>query len=514
MRMIREAVDWVAQMHETFVPPDHALWTNEEFTQWLRSTLDYGPKMVRRLCSKHLLQERIMVEVREKHDFLYELLRKNGHRVVFPDDGPLPTHTDGTLSCDLCGKAFGNAQALAMHRWKAHGIHSVERRYMHTTICRGCGKDFWTVQRCQQHLRHSKKQGTLCYRAQILLEEPPAHPQPIQPLEHMSHLHRIPAHRVRAPATIDELETREAELTAHVSQIRRHWESLGLQWQNDTPLPDLDAIVSRVWESTLDSSSDLLQTLVTAIEELAIEPDIAHWELYKWFIRNERTWQRKLRSDDEHRRWQQTWESMLEASGLQNIFQKRFKAEAKLQDLQSKEPIGYDSFPRMSHPHVDSPPACTFLKQASFDAHAKSLLLDMKCLPPIGALSWKGERHTFALHLYSGRRRSGDFHDWMVRLQATLAPGLKVHILSLDTAVSKSHGDLTSKTTLSNLHEAIRRGWVGGCLTGRARPGVPHDTNAFQTEAHSHSGTLARRGASRFFAIRSWPKCGLALSCC
>ena len=46
------------------------------------------------------------------------------------------------------------------------------------------------------------------------------------------------------------------------------------------------------------------------------------------------------------------------------------------------------------------------------------------------------------LHLFSGRRRSGDCHSWVTRLGGALWPGVDIYLLSFDTALHATVGNL------------------------------------------------------------------------
>eukprot|EP00435_Cladocopium_sp_Y103_P048694 s758_g14.t1 len=84
----------------------------------------------------------------------------------------------------------------------------------------------------------------------------------------------------------------------------------------------------------------------------------------------------------------------------------------------------------------------------------------------IPLLSQPGERpHILVAHLFSGRRRIGDVHWHLQALAASL--GLEFTILSLDTAVHSSLGDLHwTSHTWSMLEQCYDAGLVGLTLVG------------------------------------------------
>ena len=66
------------------------------------------------------------------------------------------------------------------------------------------------------------------------------------------------------------------------------------------------------------------------------------------------------------------------------------------------------------------------------------------------------------VHLFSGRRRSLDYHDAVMRLAE--GKSFEVRVISLDAAVHSTIGDLSSgKETWSNIEELARAGRLAGC---------------------------------------------------
>ena len=89
------------------------------------------------------------------------------------------------------------------------------------------------------------------------------------------------------------------------------------------------------------------------------------------------------------------------------------------------------------------------------------------------------------IHLFSGRRRSGDVHDWLETLGG--AWGLEVLVLSIDPVVS-ARGDVMLDTLFSVLRAVSWRGWADGALGGapcrswsasRFMPGGPRPIRDF-----------------------------------
>ena len=70
------------------------------------------------------------------------------------------------------------------------------------------------------------------------------------------------------------------------------------------------------------------------------------------------------------------------------------------------------------------------------------------------------------LHLFSGRRREGDCHDWAHRLVKDFFEDLDILLLSVDTAVGGDLCDLLQGPGLRALHGVVDAGIVAGSLSG------------------------------------------------
>lgn len=70
------------------------------------------------------------------------------------------------------------------------------------------------------------------------------------------------------------------------------------------------------------------------------------------------------------------------------------------------------------------------------------------------------------LHLFSGRRRLGDCHWWMQRIAEKILPDFPVLMISVDTAIDGTFGDLSGGDNFNQLHGLAESGAVAGSLTG------------------------------------------------
>ena len=76
-----------------------------------------------------------------------------------------------------------------------------------------------------------------------------------------------------------------------------------------------------------------------------------------------------------------------------------------------------------------------------------------------------GEPHFVFVHLFSGRRRTFDVHYWLA--QWANFRGIKITILSMDTAVSEEYGNLqVDKCSWKKLVELYEHGAISASLAG------------------------------------------------
>lgn len=93
----------------------------------------------------------------------------------------------------------------------------------------------------------------------------------------------------------------------------------------------------------------------------------------------------------------------------------------------------------------------------------------------------------FVLHMFSGRRRAADCHDWIERLAAEYFPHLHVVAVSMDTAVHGQLGDLLSGPNFDHLVAL-----ADGNLFGLSLTGPPCET--WTAARHIVCPELLRRG--------------------
>ena len=77
-----------------------------------------------------------------------------------------------------------------------------------------------------------------------------------------------------------------------------------------------------------------------------------------------------------------------------------------------------------------------------------------------------GQRLVVFAHMFSGRRREGDCHSWFHKLCAEYLPGVTPVMLSADTAIHGTDGNLAYGDALQSLLRLARSGAITASLSG------------------------------------------------
>ena len=107
---LRHAIDWMRlQDPQSFAQA--AVDTPDALFQWLHDHHHDGPPLVRRLAKRAVKQDRLVFELKQKTQQIYEACRLKG--VIF-DQVPIEplSASSSTFSCTVCGQGFGSVQGL------------------------------------------------------------------------------------------------------------------------------------------------------------------------------------------------------------------------------------------------------------------------------------------------------------------------------------------------------------------------------------------------------------------
>ena len=78
-------------------------------------------------------------------------------------------------ACDLCTQTFRTKQSLALHKFKTHGVKSIERQYVHGTQCPIC---LAIALIAPMHVSAIKKKSTIDPRRRVHPRMHVPHPHP------------------------------------------------------------------------------------------------------------------------------------------------------------------------------------------------------------------------------------------------------------------------------------------------------------------------------------------------
>ena len=469
-------------------------WTSDLTT--LLDRWQQGPSgwkaLLKRAYRYHRQQEHLMLNVHYLHRQIFAVLEDSG--IVF-DPSPSDLDPAEKLHECRCGKAFTTFRGLATHQRRQHQMMSLEHAFLSGAECPVCHIYTWTTQRLQQHLSYIPRRGGVpqvnpCYQA--LLEAG------IQ----------LPYHCEKMPAQVQGLARRDAlqmegpciDLQPQRDRLRLQRESdlaALLEEQRNIPRPADPTTASvnlrrllthhtRKWCAShgLGRSSDDRDKLAVEIGDiwLAFLCEFPE-EYHDWLA-------------DEFRRWGQVdlplyIETLIDGVAefvLDDAFAAvmsqlpRYALHLRINALRAA--LNRDlAFPPMAPvPHrplhilpqsgvsgrhkIHEPVPRLYEDQEHWQQQLrKCRMVQETPMRPAPILHVPGGAPcVYIVHLFSGRRRAGDVHDHLHRL---LPADLSVRVLSMDTAVSMSLGDLSqSGVPWKHLVDLYRAGLVLATICG------------------------------------------------
>ena len=220
---LRHALCWLQTMDPALFGWDPRNAPLPDLFEWLSTHRADSPRLVRRLYSRALQQGFVVGRVVQAHWKLKACLQQS------PSSSLPSSQIDvliSTFVCRRCASKFGTLHQLQVHLWLAHEEISEERSMMTSTTCNACNVCFWSSQRLQQHLRHSRRHVNGCYEKLTWRSAPSLTAPDIDEMPRQERFHRQPAMRVASVQSSCEVQLCSREAADQVWQTR--WKEEGL----------------------------------------------------------------------------------------------------------------------------------------------------------------------------------------------------------------------------------------------------------------------------------------------
>lgn len=355
---------------------------------------------------------------------------------------------------------------MQTHLWTAHEIISPERAMMSSTTCEACHLCLWTAQRLQQHLRYSRRHPGGCYERLTWRQQPHVTAPEIDKMPPGVLFHRHPAIVAAvAPTAFEETITSRAEADR---VWQKHWQAEGLPAQCDLALQQdvMQKMDALLWAWTPPKSGevdDILFSLTAAVgsdfDGLAPQREAAFclWVLQRLFCSRFRHIETPV-----FVRLDRALHDLVRESDIGRLLSWKLRMDEAYQPLSADGDVT-DPGARPNCLEVMVDP-CLSQNRLLDPLFAGSLGSFAK--PRVPICLEDGQPVIWLLHLFSGRRRVGDCHWWLEHIGRFVLPGFRICLLSVDTAIDKRFGDLSTGPTLRLILNMARRGVFAAVLTG------------------------------------------------
>eukprot|EP00438_Fugacium_kawagutii_P022429 Skav232856 [mRNA] locus=scaffold2451:21985:25866:+ [translate_table: standard] len=457
LRDVQDDVAWLSSLVTLpFTLPSTPTWPWEDLLTAI-SQISSWKAMVKRATTKHLLQEQIADEVCMHHMDIIGAIHQGDPTPppmvnLFKTTEPAPLD----FPCPECEQSFESARSLWMHRYQRHNHRAEEPQFVQSTICGGCLRNFRTTHRVQQHLRY-KQNGCM---ARLRLTKKPDTPAKIGLPAHMAGVKRLPCTRTHhGPLRPTPTQHRRALL------LRDRW--LLTSGPQPVPTPEQQDLVApllhrwRLWLTApvlapTSSPSSLADQMLQDLMDLDIQPWILETLLWQWRYHSLPAWGGTcdaaiLRELDE-------------LLGQLPYFLDKFnllQIDKALDDDEIDEEADMAPQPVCHR----SPKTCHFTQTSAF-AQLETWEADLKGYPTTWTPTISSPVQidlTIVLHMFSGRRRRLDFHDWVQHMYGDCTPYLC--IVSLDLAIDDAM-DIYQMKVWQSVLAAAASGAIRALLVG------------------------------------------------
>eukprot|EP00435_Cladocopium_sp_Y103_P055590 s1133_g18.t1 len=478
---------WMAQLEPEGlnISPDGNL--TELIDYWQAGARDWETR-VKRALRRYTQQENMMAKMHHYHRVFFRSLREGG--ATFLNNADLASHEGHVEFTCFCQRSFTTAQGLATHKRLAHGVRAIESVLIDGVTCPCCLKFLWSRQRLYQHLSYvSRKTGVnacfqrLCRQGFTATSDP----QLLDACKPVRGLNRVDAlqafgplpedkdigllevadvkrqiERLQRDLVIDEIpenvQALEAQLLERLDHITLHW-FRNFQAQNfdkglADALPDEWLSILADFDAKYDS---WIETVLLAWGECCLPDVCATFE----------DGEAEFLVDSAFCELAADLPRSALLSQLSACRLKLCRLQADVDQPFSHRPVRRGTANARERIATAQRIPSLFDAQTEWFADIGRVRWDALPKPvAVGATIGSDQRpHFLIAHLFSGRRRQGDFHErlefWARRYN------FGVTILSLDTAVSVHYGNLVAEhVTWGHLVELYRAGRIAATLCG------------------------------------------------
>eukprot|EP00438_Fugacium_kawagutii_P022046 Skav220157 [mRNA] locus=scaffold564:131535:137035:+ [translate_table: standard] len=375
------------------------------------------------------------------HSNIVQLLCDHDVQLLLPEEDGAQ-EVVATHRCPDCQVGFASSKQLANHNWKVHGHRALEAHFVQSTVCGGSLKDHWSTARVIQHLRY-RPHG--CWDRLYGAKSPDV-PADIPVPRHLQGVKRLPATTFHhGPIRPNSNQRLRAGLRDQIRCLRADGEyclawwlptDAGFEWCG----PILDALDEglRLW--LRDGPHDVI-SFHNHFVGLMLDFPCSHFKSGRLFIH----W-------IEHRFYDALTEQCLDPDIIQLADETSYMLlndldawhyRQKMNDLVLRYQQLDDAvtFPRMTALGgvYDAKHLHPIVTRYSQQPAAEAARLKWRFLHrPDVDRKLHGARF-IAMHLFSGRRREGDWHYHLQReIAAAPMEGVELIIISLDTAIDES----------------------------------------------------------------------------
>ena len=434
-----------------------------------------------------------MTGVRKWHARIFQAVEKSGIEWSPHPFDSATTAGDLVYPCAHCTRVFSTPQGRGVHLWKKHGRHAPEWQHLSGSTCPACNLHCWTTARLYQHLAYIPRDGgpNRCYaHLQSIGHQVDERERHYMDPNHKGHT-RVESRKVAGPVrpcmTQDQrrLAMLEKELEVHGSYMQDCGYDRALS----------EDFLHGAFQVFTEQTQQWFQTFVNSGYQEHLRRQLQDRWTYDW---DEQT---SEAIDDLARaflvwgnetlggilsEWQDgEAEKMVEdefytlvhdlppcqAVMKKDFIQNQLARQRTRVDcppvVAPHRPVHRQGRNHSSHPVIEIP--SHFQCQQEWDQQLRKVkhlgsLDEQRLHTPLVKTPQGGEAY-IVVHLFSGRRREGDFHDHLAKMCSN-AP-FAVSILSLDTAVSADTGNLAENSKAwIQIDRLFRSGWVAFALAG------------------------------------------------